>query len=158
MCNIVYYGTQILYGSMNGRICSLCGRKIVMVTGMLLHTIGFILFLFVSNKKAFLGIMVPIGIANIVFMAIPYAACLELKEDTGTYIAFLIMLATIGQQLSNFAIGKTIEKWGNNSARKKICWSSIASFISMILSFMVENVDETAIKDSFHDTTSLSKE
>lgn len=99
--------------------------KISLIIGMFLLTISFALFGFISNKHAYLGIVVLIGIGNLIFNAIPYSV-----------VSLIISTEELGSNLgvlNCFGLG-TI--WPNNS-RLMIAISSIPAFLGTISAFFV---------------------
>lgn len=139
MCNSVNNVTQLIYGFLNNKVCEIIGMKWAMVIGGILISVSLLLFLFIKNKYAFLGLTGLIGLGNVIYMAIPYAivSIVIPTEELGNNLGILNCFCVIGQQLSNFIIGSGVGRLVNNSSGKKIGFSAIFGFLTTIASFWV---------------------
>lgn len=139
MCNVMNNVVQLLYGFVNSKVCELFGMRIVMVIGNGLMAVGLLLFLFVKNRFAYLGFTGLIGLGNVVYMAIPYAivSIMIPTEELGNNLGILNCFCVLGQQVSNFLIGKGFSNLYNGSPKKNIGYSSVFGFLAMIASFWI---------------------
>ncbi|OHT12911.1 major facilitator superfamily transporter [Tritrichomonas foetus] len=137
MCNVVNYTCQFIYGFVNTRVCALIGMKTVMISGLLVITLGLICFFFVNNRFAYLGITVPLGLGNVIYMAIPFTVVSMVipTEDLGGNLGILTCFGVFGQQVSNFGVGSGFGAiWPDNS-RMMIASSCVFSILAMISAF-----------------------
>lgn len=149
MCNVVYYSFQFIYGFVNTWICNKIGMKMVMIIGLLLLSLGFFAFFFVSNKFAYLAIAIPLGFGNLVYNAVAYAVVSLVipTEDLAGNFGVLICAGVLGQQISNFGIGSGLGAiWPDNS-RMLVGLSSIFAFIGFISAFFMINPKEGDINN-----------
>ncbi|KAK8897734.1 hypothetical protein M9Y10_015699 [Tritrichomonas musculus] len=149
MCYVVYYTFQFIYGFVSTWVIKTMGMRVVTFFSLLLLALGFFSFFFVSNKYAYLGIVVPLGLGNLVYNAVAYAivSLVIPTEDLAANFGVLICFGVFGQQVSNFGIGSGLGAiWPDNS-RMMIGLSSIFAFIGAISAFFMINPREDEAKD-----------
>lgn len=139
MSNVMNNAIQLFYGFVNSKVCELIGMKWVMVIGNGLMSIGLLLFFFVSNRFAYLAFTGLIGLGTVIYMAIPYAVVSIVipTEELGNNLGILNCFCVLGQQVSNFAIGKGLSSVYGNSPRKNIGYSSIFGLLATIASLFI---------------------
>ena len=78
------------------------GMRLIYAISQLTAALCMLLTVFITNKWALLGIMMPLGIAFAIFNSIPFAVCGMIvgSEQMGTYMSVLNCFAFFGQQLS----------------------------------------------------------
>ena len=149
MCYVVYYGFQFIYGFVSTLVVKALGMKLVTFFSLLFLALGFFSFFFISNQYAYLGIVIPLGLGNLVYNAIAYAivSLVIPTEDLAANFGVLICFGVFGQQVSNFGIGSGLGAiWPNNS-RAMIGLSSIFALIGAISTFWMINPREDEAKD-----------
>ena len=145
MCNVVNYVAQFIYGFLNSYVCKKLGMNLVYIIGMFLITMGLLCFAVVDNRYAYLGITVPLGIGNIIYMAIPYAVVSIVipTEDLGNNLGILTCFGVFGQQCANFGIGTgfgaIFKALGIYDSRIIIYSSALFGLLAMIAAFWMIN-------------------
>lgn len=149
MCNVVYCSFQFAYGFLNTWICDKIGMKSVMALGLLILSGGLFSFFFVSNKYAFLGLTIPLGIGNLIYTAIAYTVVSMVipTEDLGANLGILTCFGVIGQQISNFGIGTGLAVIWPDNPRMMISISSVVGFIAFLSTFFMINPGFNEIND-----------
>jgi solute carrier family 45 protein 1/2/4 len=139
MCNVVYFGAQMIWGFLNTKICEVCTMRWVFMAAMGLLWLIYGAIFFISNKWAFLGLSVILGIANCIYNAVPYAIvtlCIP-TEDLGANLGIVVCGTVFGQQLSNFAIGTGLGHVWPDNPRNLLGISCAISLIACIFGFMI---------------------
>jgi hypothetical protein len=134
MCNVVNYGVQFGYSFVHTFMCRAIGMKWVFVIWLALLGIVYMLFFWVSNQYAFLGMFVPVGLASVAYLSIPQAivALQVSKAELGLHIGAMSCFSTLGQQFSNFVIGMGGGTIWPGRPRLLIAISCVFAFFSAI--------------------------
>ncbi|KAK8844230.1 hypothetical protein M9Y10_024439 [Tritrichomonas musculus] len=141
ICIAIRHGFQFIYGFILTKLCDCIGYKWSTFFGYVCMTVGLFLFLFVSNRYAYLAISILIAIgyhtASTTTFSITSISTTALGLDFGAYYGIIMMFSVAGEQVSNLGIGAGLEKLWPDNPRMLIGVSSSFGLMSVLLSLWV---------------------
>lgn len=133
-CNVVYYIVQFVYSFVNTKLCERFTMRVMWIIFMAVLGLVYFSFYFISDKWAFMGLSIPLGICENIYCAIPYAiVSLAIPtEELGGNLGLLVCAGVTGQQVANFGIGSGLASLWDDSPRMIIGISAVPAILAAI--------------------------